>query len=88
MKQIEENEVNYVIVRRAKIVLLDTKMSKLPAETQEMLQEFRDIVVDDLPDKLPPKKSINHHIDFLPRVSLPNKVAYQMRPKDNEEIRK
>jgi len=53
-----------------------------------MLQEFRDIVVDDFPDKLPPKRSINHHIDFIPGASLPNKAAYQMSRKDNEEIRK
>eukprot|EP00253_Pinus_taeda_P031622 PITA_31622 len=60
VKQIEENEVNYVI----------------------------DIVVDDLPDKLPPKRSISHHIDFIPRASLPNKETYRMSLKDNEEIRK
>lgn len=53
-----------------------------------MLQEFIDIVVDDLPDKLPPKKSINHHIDFIPRAILPNQAAYEMSPKENEEIRK
>eukprot|EP00253_Pinus_taeda_P031637 PITA_31637 len=55
---------------------------------QQMLEEFTDIVVDDLPDKLPPKQSISHHIDFIPGASLPNKAAYRMSPKDNEEIRK
>ena len=57
-----------------------------------MLQEFSDIMVDlmvdDLPYKLPPKWSISHHIDFIPRASFPNKGAYHMSPKDNEEIRK
>lgn len=53
-----------------------------------MLHEFSDIVVDDLPDKLPPKRSINNHIDFIPRASLPNKDAYRMSSKDNEEFRK
>ena len=53
-----------------------------------MLQEFSDIVVGDLPDKLPPKQSINHHIDFIPGASLPNKDSYWMSPKENEEIRK
>eukprot|EP00253_Pinus_taeda_P017651 PITA_17651 len=57
-------------------------------DDEEMLQEFSDIVVDDLPDKLPPKKSISHHIDFILGASLPNKAAYQMTPKDNEEISK
>eukprot|EP00253_Pinus_taeda_P008051 PITA_08051 len=55
---------------------------------QQMLEELTDIVVDDLPDKLPPKRSISHHIDFILGASLLNKVAYRMSPKDNEEIRK
>jgi len=53
-----------------------------------MLQEFTDILVDDLPDKLPPKRSISHHINFISRASLPKKEAYRMSAKDNEEIRK
>eukprot|EP00253_Pinus_taeda_P009388 PITA_09388 len=57
-------------------------------EAVEMLEEFTDIVVYDLPDKLPPKWSISQHIDFIPGASLPNKAAYRMSPKDNEEIRK
>ena len=44
--------------------------------------------MDDLLDKLPPKRSVSHHIDFIPGASLPNKAAYRMSPKDNEEIRK
>ena len=88
MKQIEENEVNYAIVRRTKTMLLNKEKSEFPAEIQELLKEFKDIVVDNLPDKFPPKRSISHHIDFIPGSSLPNKAAYRMSPKDNEEIRK
>jgi len=47
-----------------------------------------DIVVDDLSDKLAPKRSISHHIDFIPESNFPNKVASRMSTKDNEEIRK
>lgn len=88
LKQVENSEVIYVVVRRAKIVLLHTKVLDFPAEIQQMLHEFSNIVVDDLLDKFPPKRSINHHIDFIPKASLPNKAVYQMSPKDNEEIRK
>lgn len=88
LKQVEDSEVSYVVVIRAKIVLIHTKVSYFPIEIQEMLEEFTDIVVNDFPDKLPPKRSIIHHIDFIPRESLPNKAAYWMSPKDNEEIRK
>lgn len=69
-------------------MLVHTKIKDLSEEIQDMLHEFSDIVVDDLPDKLPPKGSISHHIDFIPGSSLPNKATYRMSPKDNEEIRK
>ena len=63
--------------------MIHTEVNDLPKEIQDMLQEFSDIVVDDLPDKLSPKRSISHHIDFIPGDSFPNKAAYRMSPKDN-----
>eukprot|EP00253_Pinus_taeda_P032563 PITA_32563 len=57
-------------------------------DNEDMLQEFSDIMVDDLQYKLTPKWIISHHIDFILGASLPNKGAYRMSPKDNEEIRK
>ena len=53
-----------------------------------MLHEFNDIVVYDLPSELPPKRSISHHIELILGKIIPNKVAYRMTPKENEEIRK
>eukprot|EP00253_Pinus_taeda_P033278 PITA_33278 len=88
LKQVENSEMNFAVVRRTRTVLLHTEITDFPVEIQQMLEEFTDIVVDDLPDKLPPKRSISHHIDFIPGASLPNKAAYRMSPKDNEEIRK
>eukprot|EP00253_Pinus_taeda_P018981 PITA_18981 len=88
LKQVENSEMNYAVVRKTRTILLHTEITYFPIEIQQMLKEFTDIVVDDLPDKLPPKRSISHHIDFIPGASLPNKAAYRMSPKDNEEIRK
>eukprot|EP00253_Pinus_taeda_P006788 PITA_06788 len=88
VKQVEENEVIFSVVRRMKPVLLNLEKSELPKEIQELLEEFQEIAADELPDKLPPKRSISHHIDFIPGSSLPNKVAYKMSPKDNEEVQK
>eukprot|EP00253_Pinus_taeda_P006251 PITA_06251 len=84
LKQVENSEISYAIVKKTRTVLLHTEITDLPIEIQQMLEEFTDIVVDDLPDKLPPKRSISHHIDFIPGASLPNKTAYRMSPKDNE----
>ena len=53
-----------------------------------MMEKFGDIIVDDLPSELPPMRKISHHMDFIPGMSLPNKVSYKMTPIENEEIRK
>eukprot|EP00253_Pinus_taeda_P029329 PITA_29329 len=88
IKQIEDSEINFAVIRRPRAVVLHTQISDLPEEVQRLLQEFGDIVVDDLPDELPPRRDISHCIDFIPGASLPNKAAYRMSPEDHEEIRK
>ena len=76
------------MVRKPKIVLTSTRVDDLPEEVQELLEEFVDIVVDKLPCSLSPIKSVSHHIDLIPRTSLPNKVAYRLTPQENEEVKR
>ena len=78
LQHIEENEVNFVVICKPKVILTSTKISELPIEIQEMLENYCDIIVDDLPNELPPILKISHHIDLIPRTNLPNKVAYRM----------
>jgi hypothetical protein len=87
LQQMMEEEVSYVIVCKPRSKYVDTIISNLPKEIKDMLGDYQDIIVDDLPDTLPPKRSISHHIDLIPRASLPNKAAYRMTPKENEEIK-
>ena len=49
-----------------------------------MLSEFSDIMVDDLPNELPPRRDISHQIGFIPGVSLPNKEAYRLPPQEKD----
>eukprot|EP00253_Pinus_taeda_P019571 PITA_19571 len=88
IKQIEDSEINFVVIRRPKAVVLHTQILDLPEEVQKLLQDFGDIVVDDLLDEFPPRRGISHCIDFIPGASLLDKAAYRMSPKDHEEIRK
>jgi hypothetical protein len=60
----------------------------LPKEVQELLEEFVDIVVDELPRSLPPIRSVSHHIDLIPGASLPNKSTYILTPQENEEVKR
>ena len=51
------------------------------------MDNFADIVVDELPNSLPPIRSISHHIDLIPGASFPNKEAYRLTPLENEEVK-
>jgi hypothetical protein len=44
--------------------------------------------VDDLPNDLPPLRSIIHHVDMILGSSFPNKQTYILTPQENEEIKK
>jgi hypothetical protein len=74
-------------VRNPKVILTSTYVDDLPVEIQEMLDEFVDIVVDELLHYLPPIMSISHHIDLIPRDIFPNKEAYRLTPQENEEVK-
>ena len=63
LQQMEDNEVNFSLVCKPRVVFTTTKLSDLPVEIQYMLN---DIVVNDLPSEFPPKRSISHHIDLIP----------------------
>jgi hypothetical protein len=43
--------------------------------------------MDKLPHSLPPIRSISHHIDLIPGAILPNKEAYRLTPRENEEVK-
>jgi hypothetical protein len=72
----KEQEMQFVMVRKPKVFLTSTSMDDFPEEVQEMLENFVDIIVDELPNSLPCIKIISHHIDLRPGESLSNKEAY------------
>jgi hypothetical protein len=76
------------VVKKPRIVLTSTRVDDLPEEVQKLLEEFADIVVDELPRSLPLMRSVSHHIDFIPGSSLPNKTAYRLTPQENEEVKR
>jgi hypothetical protein len=79
--------MRFVVVRKPRVILISTSMDDLPEEVQELLDNFSEIVVDELPNSLSPIKSIIHHIDLIPGENLPNKVAYRLKPRENEEVK-
>ena len=80
LQQVEKEELNYVVVCKPRVVMMETSLADLLEEIREVLSEFSDIVVDDLPNELPPRRDISHRIYFIPGASLPNKATYRLTP--------
>ncbi|KAL9260332.1 hypothetical protein AKJ16_DCAP04304 [Drosera capensis] len=50
--------------------------------------EFEDVFPEEEPGGLPPLRGIEHHIDFIPGASIPNRPAYRSNPEETREVQK
>ena len=53
-----------------------------------LLEEFKDVVPDEIPIGLPPMRNIQHHTDLVPGSTFPNKAAYRMNPMQQAELQR
>jgi len=73
-------------------ILTSLEDSEAPYPTHPMaialLKHFSHVSPEDIPLVLPPKRSIQHHIDLILEAILANKPAYRMNPKETMEIQR
>lgn len=55
---------------------------------QLLLQEFHDLIPQELPSTLPPTRNVQHHIDLIPSARLPNLPHYCMSPTEHAELQR
>jgi hypothetical protein len=88
LNEVKKQEgMQFSIVRKPRVILTNTYVEYLPEEIQELLENFVDIVLDELPHSFPPIRRISHRIDLIPGASLPNKATYRLTPRENEEVK-
>jgi hypothetical protein len=56
--------------------------------TVSLLQEFDDVFPEDIPSGLPPLRGIEHQIDFVPEVLIPNRPAYRSNFEETKELQR
>ena len=79
-----ENSVNRVPVSDDQVI--DGSIEWVPKEIVELLNEYKDIIDDDIPNNLPPVRSISHCMDLIPKASFPNKAPHRLTPTENGEL--
>ena len=62
--------------------------SQVLVEITKLMNEYKEIIADDIPDGLPLVRGISHCMDLILGGSLPNKAPYRLTPVENEELNK
>ena len=63
-----------------------TELDSFPLPISLIFNEFKDMFPEEMPPELPPLRGIEHQVDFLPGVAIPNRPAYRANPKETKEL--
>ena len=84
-----EKKVKRVMLTRQHMHLLMSQdyclssiASSLPLNVEELLKKYGDVFPKDTPHGLSHLRGIEHQIDLMSRVSIPNRPTYRSNPED------
>ena len=89
LNQVLNNEQpSCLLLCKGKLTCIATslELKSLSPKIENLLKEFEDIFPKEGPFGLPPFRGIEHQIDLVPGVSLPNRLAYRTNPQETKEI--
>ena len=62
------------------------ELEEVLIEVANLLEEFQNILSNNVPNGLPLVQKISHQMDLIPRASFPNKVVHRLTPVESEEL--
>ena len=84
--EISDDDICYALVCKRAMFSLDDIISSVPPAITNLLQEYEDIFLAEIPLGLPPMRGIEHQIDLIPGATLPNRGAYRTNPEETKKI--
>ena len=81
---VQESIVSFLVARE----LHRETREEQPEEVKSVLQEFKDVLPEELLDHLPPMRDIQHVIDFVLGATLPNLPHYRISPVEHAELQR
>ena len=77
-----------LLVYKKSYLNLDETNKSLPNLAVSLLQEFKDVFPEKMPNELPPIRGIEHQIDFMLRATIPNRPTYRSNPEETKELQR
>ncbi|KAL0352240.1 UNVERIFIED_CONTAM: hypothetical protein Scaly_1612700 [Sesamum calycinum] len=68
-KEHKRNKPSYLCTLRFEEI--EQASGPIPGIIKKLLKEFEDVMPDELPRKLPPKRAVDHEIELVPSTSIP-----------------
>ncbi|KAL0287105.1 UNVERIFIED_CONTAM: Retrovirus-related Pol polyprotein from transposon.6 [Sesamum angustifolium] len=82
----KRNEPSYLCTLRFEEI--EQASGPIPSVIKKLLTEFEDVMPNELPRKLPPKRVVDHEIKLVPSTKLPARAPYRMSQPELMELRK
>jgi hypothetical protein len=85
-KGFKRNEPSFLCTLRLEEI--EEATGPIPKPVRRLVKEFEDIMPEELPKKLPPRRAIDHEIELIPGAKPPARAPYRMSQPELEELRK
>ncbi|KAE8662634.1 cytochrome P450 78A7-like [Hibiscus syriacus] len=85
-KGIKKGDITYLAMLKEDDEI--EKTDDLPLIIREVLEENKDVMPPELPNKLPPRREVDHKIELEPGAKPPALAPYRMAPPELEELRR